>query len=278
MPTIGIVYPGEMGSAIGQLLLNQSDCSVTATVEGRSARSAANCLRIGITPLDTLQDVLHESEVVISVVPPRAALDLAKRIRAEWQPSMQTRIFVDANSISPETMCRIVDVFEGATLEVVDAAIHGQASRLSEHATLYLSGRAAKEVSELFGSAMRTKNLGSEPGRASLQKMLLGSMSKGIIALYCQALQTAKAADMTETFCQELGHFYPETQAFVERSLPTYGQHALRRSEEMEELASTLESFQIDTGLALSIGKMFAELNGRDMNQPAQRTVKPEFP
>ena len=66
-PTVGIVSPGAMGSALADAL----DTRVVATLEARSERTrllAAQAVRLELLP--TLGDVLREADVILSVAPP----------------------------------------------------------------------------------------------------------------------------------------------------------------------------------------------------------------
>lgn len=256
-PVIGLLYPGEMGTALAELLLSQG-CRVVTTLAGRSLRTQQFCEQAGLEVRDSLLEVVAEADVILSVVTPGAALEVAEQVFSTGIPRPCT--YIDANSISPMSMAKIERVFAGTAVDVVDVTIHGLASRLRQQGTLFASGARAEIVEALFGQTVRIKRLGSRPGQASLYKMLLGSMSKGIIALFLQTGLVARNAGLLGEFLTDLHRYYPDVLAFVERSLPTYPQHARRRSEEMRELEATLAHFQFHPGLAEEIQRIFLSL------------------
>lgn len=256
---IGVVSPGEMGTALALALARRGVC-VKTTLAGRSEHTIERCRGLDCEILPTVTHVGKSCDVLLSTVTPGAAFDVAAQVRREYRPNWRMRTFVDVNSVAPETMCQIARKFADTPIQVVDAVIHGQASRLQEQATLYLSGDSVEAIAGLFQPAMRVRVLGSQPGQASAMKMLLGSMTKGLIAHMLQAGCLAAAFDSTETFVEELRHFYPEMTAFLERSLPTYPRHAGRRSEETDELATELARRGIDDALARAVERMFGQL------------------
>jgi hypothetical protein len=56
-PTVGILYPGEMGAALGRLL-REDGVRVVTTLEGRSPRTRRLCAEAGLSVLGSLAEVL----------------------------------------------------------------------------------------------------------------------------------------------------------------------------------------------------------------------------
>src|ERR1035438_1016923 len=96
--TIGILYPGEMGTALGKLL-SDAGFRVVTTTEGRSARTQLLCRERGLTVLDSLGEVLEQAGIVVSLVSPAAALSVATDVAAHRQDQSGTLLYIDANSI-----------------------------------------------------------------------------------------------------------------------------------------------------------------------------------
>ncbi|HZP73237.1 MAG TPA: DUF1932 domain-containing protein [Gaiellaceae bacterium] len=84
---VGLVHPGEMGAAIGSRI----DADVVWCSEGRS--EATRVRAAGFR--DVSWDELLRSDVLLSIVPPHAALDVARAAQGF------EGIYVDANAISP---------------------------------------------------------------------------------------------------------------------------------------------------------------------------------
>jgi 3-hydroxyisobutyrate dehydrogenase-like beta-hydroxyacid dehydrogenase len=146
---IGLLYSGEMGGAVAQLL-RRDGCRLLTTLEGRGTKTVRNSRAAGLEELDCLREVVRQASMLFVLVPPAAALDMA--IRVQEQLAGRGRddrlIYVDANSVSPETVRAIASVFDGTQIDVVDAAISGPASRLAcpvpERATSGGSGRPVR--------------------------------------------------------------------------------------------------------------------------------------
>jgi 3-hydroxyisobutyrate dehydrogenase-like beta-hydroxyacid dehydrogenase len=240
-PTVGILFSGEMGSTIGRLLI-QRGLRVVTTLEGRGDRSVQLCHSAGLETLESVCDVVNQADVIISVVTPAAATAVAQLVAMSLSMRHARTLYVDINSISPVTLAEVGTILDCPNLELVDAAIHGLASRLMEDGTLYLSGQASAEVAALFGGVPRTILLGDEVGRASLLKMLIGGVNKGVVALLLELSDVAKKEGMLDQFLAVCRVSYPGVMDLFERLLPTYPLHARRRGEEMAELELTVSA------------------------------------
>jgi 3-hydroxyisobutyrate dehydrogenase-like beta-hydroxyacid dehydrogenase len=271
---VGILSPGVMGTALAEVLL-AGGCDVITTLNGRSPRTAELCERSGIAIRTCITDVIDDADVVISAVTPRAALPLAKQVGKSAANRGRPLTYIDVNSVSPRTVEQIAEEFRGLSVRFVDAAIHGIAGRLKTQGTIFASGPTADVVDRFFGSEVRVQILGKDLGRASLMKMMLGGMSKGIIGLFLQSSLLAQNAKMTDEFCAALGHYYPDVLSFVERSLPTYPQHAGRRAQEMREFADTLELTGLPPQIAIELSKLFSALDNSELASVCQNEPKP---
>lgn len=252
---IGILYPGELGSALGGVLLDRG-IEIVTTVEGRSDRSAALARTAGLTVLPSITDVLTASDMVVSSVPPAAALSTAQDVASHLPALDRPRVFVDINSISPMTMSTVAAAFEGSGIGVVDASLHGQAVALNK-ATLYLSGPGADDVAAALGAPPRTVVLGDEPGQASLFKMLLGGVNKGLVALLLELSELAAREGVLGAFWAASRAAYPGVMEPFERLLPSYPTHVSRRADEMAELEETVSAAGGTSFMSGSIRRSF---------------------
>jgi 3-hydroxyisobutyrate dehydrogenase-like beta-hydroxyacid dehydrogenase len=190
--------------------------------------------------LDSFEDVVRRSDVVLSVVLPSAADEVASEFCAAAHLSPSDCIYVEANSVSPATALDIGRRVEDAGRSFVDASFNGLAKNVAASGTLFLSGTRAAEVAEVFAGVMRVQLLGDEPGRASAMKMLLGGLSKGLCALFTELAVLASRMEMLDEMLEASRRTYGGVSSVVERMLPTYARHAGRRLTEMSELESTM--------------------------------------
>ena len=237
--TIGVLYPGEMGSTFAKLLA-ENGFRVVTTLEGRSLRTQRLCHDAGLSVLDSVGRVLECADVVISFVPPGAAFQVAENVAGLVKAGSRPLLYVDGNSISPMTAVNISQALRLERIDFVDAAIHGLASQLRQSGFLYLSGARAEQLSHQFGSIMRVRVVGEAPGQASALKMVLSGLSKGLIGLFSETMLFAREMGLLDEAMEGCKDFYPGVMKAVTRMLPTYPQHAARRTEELQELQETM--------------------------------------
>ena len=237
--TIGILYPGEMGVSVGKLL-SEAGFRVITTVEGRSPRTNRLCCEAGLSAVDSLDEVLRHSDLVISLVSPGAALSVARNVAAHMEGSARTLLYVDANSISPMTVTQISEALRHVPVDFVDASIFVLASQLRQRGILYLSGLRARELAEQFGPFLRVKTVGDAPGQASTLKLIISGMTKGWNGLFVEQMLLAQKMHLLNEALEICDESYPGIMEVIRRLLPTYPQHARRRCEELQEIEATM--------------------------------------
>ncbi len=255
-PVVAILYAGELGSAFGRILLRAGRVVIT-TAADRSPRTAASARAAGFTIATTLSDAVADADVIISAVPPGVAIELAREVVRTLPADGRERTYVDLNAISPMSMDLVASAFEGTSVHVVDGAIHGRAEVLEAGATLYLSGPRASRTAALIGPLPRTIVLGERIGQASLFKMLLGGVNKGVVALMLELSWLAEREGVLEGFWTVARAAYPGVMEVFERLLPSYPLHVERRVGEMAELASTVRASGGDAAMAEAIRQTF---------------------
>jgi 3-hydroxyisobutyrate dehydrogenase-like beta-hydroxyacid dehydrogenase len=258
-PTIGLLYPGEMGAALAGVLRARG-LRVVTTLADRGPETAVRCRESGIVVLESFADVVGQSDVVISVVLPAAAEEVAAEYCKLAHMAPQSALFVDANSIGPELVTTIAGQINAAGRDFVDAAVNGLAKNLTKSGTLFLSGNRADEIAKLFEPAVHVRVLGVEVGRASAMKMLLGGLSKGLCALFAELALLANRREMLGEMIDESSRIYPGLMLVVDRMLPTYALHAGRRATEMNELEETARSAGLEPCVIEAVRRLHEEL------------------
>ncbi len=271
--TIGVLYPGEMGAALASLLASRG-VRVVTTLGGRGKGTMARCQEAGIAVLPTLADVVREAGVVISVVPPAAAEDMAAAYCELAHLAPARAIYLDLNSIGPELAKVIGGRIEAAGRAFVDGAINGLAKNLTRSATLFLSGARAGDVAAVIGDGMRVQVLGDEPGRASAMKMLLSGLSKGLCALFVESALVARRQGMLGEMIEAYEKIYPGVMSIVERMLPTYAQHAARRAVEMRETEQTAEAAGVEPCVLSAVRQVHEMIAGAMEDAQGEMSVE----
>ena len=170
-PTIAIMFPGDMGHAVGSVL-RRGGLRVITRIDGRSERTRALAARAGIEGVADDAALLRQADVVLSILVPAAAPTLAERIARAVRASGATPLYVDCNAIAPQTTRRIAEIIEGAGARFVDAGIIGPPPKPGAASTrFYASGREAAAFARLGEFGLDVRVVGDEPGQASAVKM-----------------------------------------------------------------------------------------------------------
>lgn len=250
-----------MGAAVAARLVGAGN-AVAWAGEGRGPDTVRRAEQAALTDVRTIDRIAAECDVVFSICPPHAALDVAESFAGYGG------VYVDANAISPELSCRIGALVTAGGGAFVDGGIIGG----PDSPRLYLAGPRADEVAALFDrSGMEVPVLpDAEPGAASALKMAYASWTKITAALSVVIRASARSAGVEEALLAE----WARSQSGLESSSRRAGTTALERgwrwAGEMEEIARTLEA----AGLPGSFGLAAAEVFGR-MPRPAPGSTFP---
>ncbi len=242
--TVGLLHPGEMGSAVGATLV-AGRARVLWASEGRSAATRARAVEIGLEDGGTLAAVVKASRVIVSVAPPHAAVDLARAVAALGFHG----IYVDANAVAPETTRQIGGIVERGGARFVDGGIIGPATRKRGAARIYLSGPAAPDVAGLFAAGPVDPVVMDGPaGAASAVKMAYAGWGKGSNALLAAIRAFAVAEGVDSALLAEWKISMPEMPARSERAYSDNARKAWRFVGEMEEIARAFAAAGLPTG------------------------------
>lgn len=271
--TVAILSPGDMGHAVGRVL-RKSGRRVITCLEGRSDRSRKLAEAGGFELAPTLQDMVRQADIVLSILPPDAALSTAQAVAAAMQTAGETPVYADCNAISPDTTKAVGAVIEAAGATYIDAGIIGPAPGNSETATrFYVSGPAANAFMELDGNGIAVKVLDDQIGQASAMKMCFAAITKGSWTLYTAALVTAESFGLTEAYMAELSGSRPNVLSDMHRMVPRLPVDAGRWIGEMEEIAATFKSAGLPSGFHDGAADIFRLLNRTPIAQETRETI-----
>ena len=242
--TVGLLHPGEMGSAVGATLVG-GGARVRWASEGRSAATRARAAEIALEDAGTLAAVAKASRVIVSVAPPHGAVDLARAVAALGFRGL----YVDANAVAPETARHIGRIVEGAGATFVDGGIIGPATRKPGAARIYLSGPSARDVAALFASGpVEAVVVDGPAGAASAVKVAFAGWNKASQALLATIRAFAMAEGVDEAILAEWKISMPEVPARSERAFTDNLRKAWRFVGEMDEIAHALAAAGLPTG------------------------------
>jgi 3-hydroxyisobutyrate dehydrogenase-like beta-hydroxyacid dehydrogenase len=255
--TVGLLHPGEMGSAVGASMVGAGARVVWAS-EGRGESSRARARDIGLEDAGTLADVAARSDTIVSVVPPHAALEVARTVA-----SLGFRgLYVDANAVAPATAREIGRLVEAAGGRFVDGGIIGPANRKPGAARIYLSGPGAGEVSPLFAAGpVDGIVLDGPPGAASALKVAFAGWNKASQGLLAAIRAFAIAEGVDAALLAEWKISMPETPARSDRAFHDNARKAWRFVGEMDEIASALAAAGLPAGFHEAAGEVYRRLS-----------------
>ena len=115
---IGLLHPGEMGAAVGRCLTEAGHTVLWAS-EGRGPQTAARARAAGLKDAGTAAEVADRADIIFSICPPHAALDVA------WAVQGFGGLFIDANAISPATAREVALMVEEGGATYLDGGIIG---------------------------------------------------------------------------------------------------------------------------------------------------------
>jgi 3-hydroxyisobutyrate dehydrogenase-like beta-hydroxyacid dehydrogenase len=257
-PTVGIVSPGAMGSAVGAALV-RGGARVVVTLAGRSGRTRRLAEAAELAVLGSLEEVVGEAGVVLSIAPPEAARAIAGDVARAAAASGARPLVCDLNAIAPETARAIGDELERAGLDFVDGSISGPPP-WKPGTRVYLSGGRAGEIADLPLDGVETIVVGHEVGTASAVKMSTASVYKGTSALLAQALLAAHANGVLEHVLDDLRAGAPELVGRIERRLAMAASKSGRYVGEMREIAATQEAAGLTPALFQAMAEVYTAL------------------
>ena len=254
--TIGVLHPGEMGSAVAAAAAG-GGASVLWASEGRSPRTHRAAEGAGARDAGTLAALASRSDVVLSVCPPHAAADVARAVAARRFAGL----YVDANAVAPGTAREIGAIVEGAGAVFVDGGIVGPPPQRPGTTRLYLSGKAAERVAALFPRGpLEAIVLDGGAGAASALKMAYAAWTKGSAALLMAVRALAAAEAVDAALVREWERSQPELPARSEAAVKGNARKAWRFVGEMEEIAATFAAAGLPDGFHRAAGEVYQRL------------------
>lgn len=247
MTDVGVLHPGEMGAAVAGALSERGETVLWASA-GRSAATAERAQAAGLEDAGDIGEVCRRCEILLSICPPHAALDVARAA------SGFTGIYVDANAIAPDTARAVAKLQP----QFVDGGIVGPPPNRPGTTRLYLSGGEAEHVAALFADTnVDARVISAEPGAASALKAAYAGWTKGSAALLLTVRELARAEGVEDALLEEWRLSIPELEerlAGAERSARRKG---WRWIGEMEEIARSMSAQDLPTGFHEAAAEVF---------------------
>jgi len=237
--TIAIIGTGEMGAGMGRRL-REAGARVITSLNGRGAPSADRVRRAGLEVADGDDQLVNGVDLILSIVPPGVAVEVAGRLRDPMQKSAKPPAFADCNAIAPSTARKIAGALD--PLRFIDAGIIGGPPAPSTQdpakgPRLYASGPHAHLLAQLEGYGIGVIVMEGPIGAASGLKLAYAGLTKGLTALGAAMITAASRDGLADALRNELARSQPQLLARLDRFVPTMFPKAYRWVAEMEQIA-----------------------------------------
>ena len=270
--TVAILSPGDMGHAVGRAL-GEHGLDVITCLEGRSDRTRRLALKGNLRDVPSLDDLVSQADLVLSILVPSEALAVAQRVADALQATGADTPFADCNATSPQTAEKMEAIISRAGGRFIDGSIIGGPPGEGAPPRFYVSGPDAGIAAELDGKGIDVRPMGDAIGRASGIKMCYAALTKGTSALHTALLTAAEAMGLTKELRAELSSSQPEAYRRIEGQVPGLAANAFRWIGEMEEIAATFDHLGVTPHFHLGAAEVFRLLSRTPFAQETPETV-----
>jgi 3-hydroxyisobutyrate dehydrogenase-like beta-hydroxyacid dehydrogenase len=256
MTTIGLVHPGEMGASVGASG-RASGQRVLWASQGRGADTARRAAAAGLEDAGTVAALVGASDVVLSVCPPHAALDVARSVAGHRFRGL----YVDGNAVAPATSRAIAQTVEAAGATYVDGGIIGPPPDKAGTTRLYLSGPDAEQVRSLFAAGpLEAVVLSGDLTAASAIKMAYAAWTKGSQALLMAVRALATAEGVDGPLVAEWLRSQPDLPKRSENAARSTARKAWRWVGEMDEIAAAFAGAGLPDGFHRGASELYRRM------------------
>ena len=236
---VGVVSPGDMGQAIAGRL-KESGLNVYVALDGRSERTKTLAREAGLTDCGSMEKLVATCELVISVINPGEALNVARQVAAAMRKTGRKIAFADLNAVSPQTARDTDHMIRDAGGMFIDGGIIGPPPRgEKDRPRIYVSGPDAYLLGQINHPNLLIRVMSERVGDASGVKMCYAAMTKGTTALAVELLVAARKLGVEQALEKELRESRNDVFEWQMKNIAVMPPKAYRWVPEMLEIAKT---------------------------------------
>lgn len=254
---VGLMTPGDMGQAVA-MQIKARGFTVCTALDKRSERSKKLAREGGLTDLGSIERLVSECDVVLSVMNPGSAVDFARDAAAALRATGRKTLIADCNAISPDTVHEIAGIVEKAGGRFLDGGIIGSPPRGTTKTNLYVSGPGAADLEPLGGPQLKVTVVSERIADASALKMCYGAINKGMQALWLEIMIAAQRLGVDGLLEQQLRQGRSELYDWAHGQFPTLTPKAYSWVPEMLEISKTLGTSGITPKVFQGAADIFA--------------------
>ena len=254
---VGVVSPGDMGSAIAKRI-KESGKNVYTALDGRSERTKALGREAGLTDLGSMDKLVSTCELVVSVLNPGEAMNVAKEVAASMKKTGRKIAFADLNAVSPQTTRDMDKVIRDAGGMYIDGGIIGSPPRgEKDRPRIYVSGPDAYLFEQIVHPNLQFRVMSERVGDASGVKMCYAAMTKGTTALAVELLVAARKLGVEQALEKELRDSQSDAFDRHMKQIPGMPPKAYRWVPEMQEIAKTFGELGMTRNIFLGAADIY---------------------
>ncbi len=254
---IALLGFGEAGGIFGQgfAAAGLSVSTYDILLDSEASRSAMLDKAKGakVRTCDTLEEALRGADLVVSAVTASSAANVA----VSAAPFLRGgQVYLDINSVSPETKLSIARALSQSPATFVEAAVMAAVAPQRLKVPMLLGGvEAVAAVPRLRAIGMNVKAISDLVGVASAIKMCRSIIIKGLEAITVESMFTARRYGAEKQVLESLAATYPDMG--WDGALPDYlisrvAEHGKRRAAEMREAAQAVADAGLEPFTALA--------------------------
>lgn len=218
------------------------------------------------------EQLATDCEVIISVV----TADDAAVAAEQMMPYLSKRhIFVDANSVSPQTKQAIALKINASGALYIDMAIMAPIHPKGHQTPVLVAGSDRSRLIPVLDALGFDYDWRSEKiGDASMVKMLRSILIKGMESLICECVTAAQEQGLDTEILSSAGRTLgiDDMPGLADYVMERVAHHGRRRAAELREVAKTLEELGLSNYLPVAIAQhqdMVADFNLAEKFQQA---------
>lgn len=274
-PTVAIIAPGAMGSAVAARL-TEKKVKVLTSLDGRSEASKKRAREAGMQAASDAQ--LAQADFILSIVPPGDALALAKRLAPVLTAANRKPIYVDCNAVNPNTVALIEGVVADTGCAFVGAGIIGPPPKAgSSNTKFYASGAKAGEFAKLNDYGLIVRVLAGPVQTASALKMSYAGITKGFTALGAAMMLAATRNGSAEALRAELAESRPDLLRYLSAQMPTMYSKAYRWVAELDEISGFVGEEFRENEMLEAAARLYARIAEDYEHEQAEIKVLDKF-
>jgi len=254
---ISLVGFGEVGGIFGHDFaaagLGVATFDILLNAEPSRSEMLAKAKNANVRACDTLEEAVLGADLVISAVTASSAADVA----VSAAPFLRGgQIYLDLNSVSPDTKHSIARALNESPATFVEAAVMAPVSPQRLKVPMLLGGAdAAMAAGQLRAIGLNVKPISDRVGVASAIKMCRSIIIKGLEAITVESMFTARRYGAEKQVLESLAATYPGMG--WDGALPDYlisrvAEHGKRRAAEMREAAQAVADAGLEPLTALA--------------------------